>query len=133
MTRIESKQVEIAKPAADLYNFLQDMNNFKQLLPQDKISDWQSDGKSCSFKVAGAATIGLMLDGGTAPSHVRLKATDRSPFPFTLDVHLNEEGGLTNLGQVFEADLNTFLKMMVEKPLTNLFNHIADKMKAVHG
>lgn len=133
MTRIESKEVEIAKPAATLYGFLQDMNNFKQLLPQDKISDWQSDGKSCSFKVAGAATIGLMLDGGTPPGHVKLKATDRSPFPFTLDVHLVEEGGKTKLHQVFEADINTFLKMMVEKPLTNLFDHIADKMLAVHG
>jgi carbon monoxide dehydrogenase subunit G len=140
-TRIESKQVEIGKPAADLYAFLQDMNNFKQLLPQDKISDWQSDGVSCSFKVAGAATIGLMLDGGTPPgpvggparSVVRLKATDRSPFPFTLDVNLEEANGTTRLGQVFEAELNTFLKMMVERPLQNLFDHIADKMKAVHG
>lgn len=133
MTHIESKQVAVAKPASTLYDFLQDMNNFKQLLPQDKISDWQSDGKSCSFKVAGAATIGLMLDGGTPPGLVKLKATDRSPFPFTLDVHLTEEGGKTKVHQVFEAELNTFLKMMVERPLQNLFDHIADKMLAVHG
>ena len=86
MTRIESKHVDIARPAQDVYTFLQDMNNFQQLLPQDRISDWKSDGTSCSFKVAGAATIGLQLDGGTAPDHVRLKSTERSPFPFTLDV-----------------------------------------------
>jgi uncharacterized membrane protein len=39
MTTIESKRVEIAKPAQDLYTFLQDMNNFQQLLPQDRISE----------------------------------------------------------------------------------------------
>jgi carbon monoxide dehydrogenase subunit G len=71
MTTIESKQVEIRKPAAELHAFLQDMNNFQQLLPAGRISDWKSDGKSCSFKVQGAATIGLMLDGGEAPSLVR--------------------------------------------------------------
>ena len=32
MTKIESKEVEISKPAQELYTFLQDMNNFEQLL-----------------------------------------------------------------------------------------------------
>jgi len=133
MTRIESKQVEIAKPAQTLYDFLQDMNNFQQLLPQDRISEWKSDGVSCSFKVQGAATIGLQLDGGTAPGHVKMKATERSPFPFTLDVHLKENGGVTTAWQEFNGDINPFIKMMVEKPLKNLFDHIADRMKVIHG
>ena len=133
MTIIESKQVQIAKPATELYTFLQDMNNFQQLLPQDRISEWKSDGRSCSFKVQGAATIGLELAGGEAPDHVILKATDRSPFPFTLDVLLKEEGGVTTAWQEFKGDINPFIKMMVEKPLKNLLDHIADKMKAVHG
>ena len=133
MTRIESKSVEIKKPAQDLYTFLQDMNNFHQLLPQDRISEWKSDGNSCSFKVQGAATIGLQLDGGTPPDHLRMKATERSPFPFTLDVFLKENNGITTAHQEFNADLNPFIKMMVEKPLKNLFDHISDKMLAIHG
>ena len=133
MTTIESKQVLIGKPAEDLHAFLQDMNNFQQLLPQDRISDWKADAGQCSFKVQGAATIGLQLDGGTATGHVRMKATERSPFPFTLDVYLNSENGHTKAWQVFNADLNPFIKLMVEKPLKNLFDHIADRMVAVHG
>ena len=133
MTRIDSKEVEIAKPAQELYDFVKDMNNFQQLLPQERISEWKSDGASCSFKVQGAATIGLQLDGGTPPNLLKLKATERSPFPFTLDVHLKEDGGVTKVSQVFEADLNPFIKMMVEKPLKNLFDHIADRMKVIHG
>ena len=133
MTRIESKHVTIARTPQELHTFLQDMNNFQQLLPQDRISDWKSDGTSCSFKVAGAATIGLQLDGGTAPGHVRLKSTERSPFPFTLDVHLDGANGSTQAYQVFEADLNPFIKMMVESPLRNLFDHIADRMVEIHA
>lgn len=133
MTRIESKHVEIARPAQEVFAFLQDMNNFQQLLPQERISEFKSDGTSCSFKVAGAATIGLRLDGGSPPDHVRLKSTDRSPFPFTLDVHLAGNDGSTKAYQVFEADLNPFIKMMVEGPLKNLFDHIADKMVAIHA
>ena len=133
MTKIESKEVEIAKPAQDLYTFLSDMNNFEQLLPAGRISEWTSDGKSCSFKVQGAATIGLMLDGGTPPGHLKMKATERSPFPFTLDVLMDEKDGTTKSRLEFNADLNTFIKMMVEKPLKNLFDHIADRMKVIHG
>ena len=133
MTTIESKHVEIGKGAQDLYTFLQDMNNFQQLLPQDRISEWKSDGTSCSFKVQGAATIGLKLDGGTPNTVVRMVSSERSPFPFTLTVNLEERGENTHAGQVFEADLNPFIKMMVESPLKHLFDHIADKMVAVHG
>ena len=133
MTRIESKQVRIDRPAQEIYAFLQDMDHFQQLLPQDRISDWKSDGRSCSFKVQGAATIGLELNGGTPNSLVRMKSTDRSPFPFTLDVHLAENGGVTEAHQIFEAELNPFIKMMVEKPLKNLFDHIADKMVELHS
>jgi hypothetical protein len=133
MTTIESKRVTIAKPAKELYAFLQDMNNFEQLLPQGRISEWKSDGSSCSFKVQGAATIGLALDGGTEPGLVKMKATDRSPFPFTLDVHMQEVDGVTTAWQVFNGDINPFLRVMVEKPLKNLFDHIADRMVALHG
>ena len=133
MTRIESKQVRIARSAEEVYSFLQDMNNFQQLLPQDRISEWKCDGRSCSFKVQGAATIGLQLDGGTPNRLVRMKSTERSPFPFTLDVHLVEDNGATEAQEIFEADLNPIIKMMVEKPLKNLFDHIADKMVALHG
>lgn len=132
MTRIESKHVEIARTPQDVYTFLQDMNNFQQLLPQDRISEWKSDGTSCSFKVSGAATIGLALAEGSSSELVRLKSTDKSPFPFTLDVHLADQGSSTKAYQVFEADLNPFIKMMVESPLRNLFDHIADKMVALH-
>jgi len=41
-------------------------------------------------------------------------------------VNLEERGENTHAGQVFEADLNPFIKMMVESPLKHLFDHIAD-------
>ncbi len=132
--RIESKTVEIAREPEAIYGFLQDMNNFKELLPQDKISEWKADENSCSFKVQGAATIGLQRVGGNEPNLVNMKSTDRAPFPFTLNVHIEDQGdGACKAHQVFEADINAFLKMMVENPLRNLFDHIADRMAEIHN
>jgi carbon monoxide dehydrogenase subunit G len=131
VTTIESKTVLLNRPVEEVHAFLQDMNNFQQLLPQDRINDWKADVGQCSFKVQGAATIGLQLAGGTPPTLVKMKATDRSPFPFTLDVHLVPENGCTKAHQVFIADLNPFIRMMVEKPLKHLFDHIADQLLVV--
>jgi len=33
----------------------------------------------------------------------------------------------------FNGDINPFISAMVEKPLKNLFDHIADRMLAIHG
>jgi hypothetical protein len=106
MTTIGEQASVDRRPAGEVYAFLQDMTHFNQLLPQERISDWKADRNECSFKVQGAATIGLRLEGGTEPTHVKMVATVRSPFPFTLDVHLTAENGQTKAWQVFNADLN---------------------------
>ena len=56
----------------------------------------------------------------------------RSPFPFTLDVHLEGNGDTTKAYQVFQADLNPFVRMLVAGPLQHLFDHIADRMVEIH-
>ena len=51
MTRIESKKVAVNCPQAECFEFLTDMNNYELLLPKKNISDWNSDEKTCSFKI----------------------------------------------------------------------------------
>ena len=105
------------------------MNNFKNLLPQDKISNWISDKQSCSFKIQGATTISFIIESSEEPKLIHLISGEESPFAFNLDVHLAEENGVTTGYQVFNADINMFMKMMVEKPLQNLFDFIVDRLE----
>lgn len=127
MATIESKHVTVPADKAAVSTFLQDMNNFQKLLPEDKISDWKSDDKACSFKVQGGYTIALEYVGQT-DGVLHMKSGAASPFPFTLDVNMEEKEGSTTAYQVIDADVNPFLKMMIEKPLKNLFDYIADKL-----
>ena len=57
MTKIESKHVTVNNTQQEVFAFLGDLNNFRELLPQDKISEWKSDKNFCSFKVNGMNTI----------------------------------------------------------------------------
>ena len=134
MTRIESKHVEVNCPQEEVYNYLTDLNNFKELLPQDRISNWESNTEMCSFRIQGTVTISIVLKEGKPNGMIHLGSGEKSPFPFTLDVNIIElEANRCEAFQVFEADINPFLKMMVEKPLSNLFDYIADRLAKVKG
>ncbi len=128
MTRIESVTGDLKANSTEVYDNLSDLNNLKNYLPEDKISNWESDGRSCSFKVMGTYTIGLEFSEESTRDHIQLKATDKSPFPFVLHLHLNEKSETLTVAQIIcEAKLNPMLKMMVVKPLKNLFDYIIKK------
>lgn len=127
---IESKKVNVKNSQAEVFAYLGDLNNFKELLPQDKISEWQSATDFCSFKVQGMATIDMHLKSSESNVH-HIVSGERAPFSFKLDIYVNEDGSNCIAYNVFNGEINPFLKMMVEKPLTNLFNYIADRLAVV--
>lgn len=126
--KIESKKGLINRSAKEVFDYLADMNNFINLLPKDKISDWEADKQKCSFKIQGATTISFVIESMDEPNHIHMVSGERSPFKFDLDVYLEEVDGKTTGYQVFDADINMFMKMMVEKPLQNLFDYIVDHL-----
>jgi hypothetical protein len=130
---ISSVEVNVNTSITKLFTFLTDTRNFILLLPQDKISEWKADETSCSFKVQNAATISLLQKELNPYSTILLESGEKSPFPFTLTLTLKENGGGNSFAQLeFNGEVNAFLKMMVQKPLTNLFNHMAEKLKDYH-
>lgn len=131
MTTIESKSVTLTKSAESVFNYLTDLNNFEHLLPMDKLSNWKAEKDACSFKIQGAANVGLMLDSTTPNNGIVLKSSPETPFPFTLNISIAENGENVTVSQICKADINPFLKVMVEKPLRNLFDYIADRLDKV--
>lgn len=132
MTRIESKKVSVNCPQAECYEFLTDMNNYELLLPKKNISDWSSDEKTCAFKIQKTYKLVLEQTGGTPSSQINIKSGEGA-FKFVLDINLKEENGVTEAQLVCDADINPFLKMMVMKPLNNLFDYMADRIAVVKG
>lgn len=131
-TKIESNHVEINKSIHFVFDFMKDFNNVKQLLPQDKISDWQSDFDQCSFKIQNAAVIPLVKESIEEPTKINIVSGEKTPFPFTLVVaFVSLDDDKTEAYLNFDGDINAFLKMMVVKPLTNLFNYMANELKVV--
>ncbi len=133
MTRIESKKVQVNCSQAECFEFLTDMNNYELLLPKKNISDWSSDYKVCSFRIQKTYKLILEHVSDTPSSQIHIKSGEKSPFSFTLNVNLTEKEGTTEAQLICDADINPFLKMMVQKPLNNLFNYMAERIAVVKG
>ena len=126
---LKSIQVSVKASRADIISFLSNSENLWLILPQDKISDFKASMKSCSFKVQGGITISL-IQNGHEENKLFLKSGEKTPFPFNLTIHLTENGSLTDGYIHFDGEVNAFLKMMVEKPLSALFNYMSEKLKS---
>lgn len=126
---IDSTKVSVNAGPAEICEFLKDSNNLIHLLPQNNISDFKSTVEECSFKVQGGVIISLIQDGFEGDSKLFLKSGEKSPFPFKLTVQLTPADGATEGFIHFDGEVNMFLKMMVEKPLTNLFNYMSNKLQ----
>lgn len=128
--KIESKKELVNQSIQTVFDFLKDTRNIYEVLPQDKISDWKADELSCSFKVQGGIVISFVQTSVQSPTTICLKSGDKAPFPFTLTVNLIEKGENQTEGSLFfDGEVNMFLKMLVEAPLTNLFDFMTNKLK----
>jgi hypothetical protein len=73
--------------------------------------------------------VSLIQIDSTVPTQIVMKSGDKSPFPFSLTVHLKAVQDKTEGYIAFDGEVNAFMKMLVDKPLTNLFNYMSVKLQ----
>jgi len=127
---IESRPLRIACQKEEIVSFISRPSNLLALLPKDKISDFEADAESCKFKIQGGINIGLIYDGTNAFGVV-YKSGISSPFPFTLQVHLNTKETHTEGYLQFKGDAPVMVAMLAKNPLTALFNDMGSNLKNI--
>ena len=130
MATFNSEKVTVEASPSSLFNFISDLNNLEELMPTDKISDWQSSEDSCSFKIPNLGKIGFKHDSSSEPTQLKLVSLSDKPFSFSMVFNIKETGDKSEAQIIVDANLNPMLKMMAEKPLTSFFNGIAQKLQA---
>ncbi|MGB1075261.1 MAG: hypothetical protein ACPGYK_03670 [Flavobacteriales bacterium] len=129
MTTIKSPQVIIGGTPEALLEFSGNPMNLESLLPADKISNFQATETELNFTLPGGIRIVLGVEPGEKPGVIRYVSKKGTPIRFHLDIHFEPSASGMTQGQIVcEADLNPFTKMMAEKPLQALFDHIAQAL-----
>ena len=132
MTIIESSS-EINLPVNQVYEFLADLNNHQQLMPEN-IYNWSSTADEASFTIQNMAKLALKISSRTPNSEVIAVPTEKPPFDLSLTWEVQDNGdGTTTAHHIISADLNMMMKMIAAGPLQKLADHQTQKLKEILG
>ena len=130
MLTIESIKVGVNQSQEDVFNFLSDLNNLEKLMPEDRIEYWKSTDTTCRFGIKKLSSIGMKHKELNTPNQIILESDGKNPFSFTLTIHINKDGENVSSYFVFDGDVNMFMKAMVQKPLKQFFDSLAENLPA---
>lgn len=131
MTKLESKKQTLNCYAKTIYDFVSDSNNIIKLLPEDKIENWISTKKSCSFHIKGLTTLSIEIFEKEEFSFVKYKNSSEKPFSFELLFIIEQTSNETSETLIIlNADLNTTLKFLISTPLNNLLEIMNNNIKS---
>lgn len=132
MTVIQNT-VEINKPVSEVYNFLSDMNNHEQLMP-DNIVNWTSTADETRFTIKNMAKLSLRISERLENKELVSVPIEEAPFPLTLRWQFEPTSeNSTNATFIIEAGLNMMMKMMASGPLQKLVDYQVNRLKEVLG
>jgi carbon monoxide dehydrogenase subunit G len=130
MTNIEST-VSIERPINEVFDFLADLNNHQQLMPEN-IYNWSSTKDEVRFTIQNMAKLALKVSSITQNKEIIVKPSEAAPFDLELKWTLNDLGdGKTEAIHTLSAELNMMMKMIVSAPLQKLVDHQTAQLKVV--
>lgn len=128
MTEFVSEVKQIPQNDDRIYAMLSDLSNLERIkdrIPQDKIKDFEFDSDSCSFSVSPVGKITFQIVDREPCKTIKFQTTN-SPVPLFLWIQLKQVQEMdTRMRLTVRAELNSFLKPMVSKPLQDALDKIS--------
>ncbi len=132
MTHIQSS-TELNVSIEQAYNFLNDMNNHQQLMPEN-IYNWSSTQDEASFTIQNMAKLAIKIDARIPHTEITAIPTEKPPFDLALKWSLEAKTPeVTIATHTISADLNMMMKMIASGPLQKLADFQTKKLKEVLG
>ena len=133
-TRFESSVKQIPYPQQAVYDMLSNLENISKVMdriPADKIKDISFDRAHVSMSVDPVGAIKLAVCEREEPKCIKFQ-TEKSPVPFYVWIQMLPVTDTTSKMRITaEADLNPFIKTLVQKPLQDGVEQIADGLAQI--
>lgn len=123
---LESKKTTVSKSQQSFFEYLTDLGNFKELMPENT-DKFEVDGDSFIFSLSGMPEIRLVVKESKEFDTIVLGAAS-SKLNFSLTVSINaltENSCETQL--FFNGDFNPMMAMMVKGPLQKFIDTLTEK------
>jgi len=122
--------IKIQRPVNDVYGFLADMNNHKDLMPENVI-DWKSTFDDAAFSIKNMAKLSVKIGSRVENKEIKIVPVTKPPFDVELKWTLTPAGNATSVIFTISADLNMMMKMMASGPLQKLADEETQRLAAL--
>ena len=128
---LNSKKVTVQKSAQELCDFLSDVKNFEQLMPES-ISKFEVIREDAFiFALMSMPEIALEVKQVTSPTKITLGAIS-DKIPFTLIGNIEAIDNHTSFIELqFQGDLNPMMAMMVKAPVSRVIESLSAMLETV--
>ncbi|MBF0598229.1 SRPBCC family protein [Faecalibacter rhinopitheci] len=127
--KVNTNKVRLSKNQQDAFEFLLNMENYKQLMPTDtKSFEIHESGKGFTVGVGALPKVGMRLKETTEPSQIVFESPAPA-FDYTLTINIEAIDENTSDVQLdFDGKFNMMIEMMAKKPLTSFIETIAENL-----
>ena len=133
-SKFESSIKQIPYPQQAVYDNISDLRNLEKVkdrIPEDKVSDFTFDEDTVGINIQPVGELKLRIIEREEPKCVKFE-TVQSPVPFNVWIQvLPVDEQNSKMKVTVKAELNPFIKSMVEKPLQEAVEKIADALALV--
>ena len=134
MSQYESSVKNIPFPQARVYAKLEDLNNLETLkdkLPEDKVKDLTYSRDEATVNVPPMGNVTIKVVEREEPKCIKLEAVG-SPIPINMWIQIIPDGEeASKMRVVAKAEVNFMLRAMIDKPLKNGFEKIAEALSLI--
>ncbi|MBR5593358.1 MAG: SRPBCC family protein [Bacteroidaceae bacterium] len=134
MSQYESSVKNIPYPQARVYAKLEDLNNLEALkdkLPQDKVKELTYSRDEATVSVPPMGNVTIRVVEREEPKCIKLEAVG-SPVPITLWIQIIPNGDeAAKMRVVVKAEINFMLRSMIEKPLKEGIEKMAEALSLI--
>lgn len=129
-TKVESRVGKMPVNAEALYRLFSDFRNLTQLIPKDKLRNFEAAEDTCSFEADMVGQVGLKIIEKQPNSLVKIVSSEISKFSFTFWIQLKEAAAMdTRIKLTLAFEANPFMAAMVKGQVEKALNSMIDRME----
>lgn len=128
---IATEKKTVSKNIKEVYEFVIDLKNFEQLMP-DSIDKFEVlDNDTFLFALKGMPQIVLKRNNQQPFNQLVLgAASEKLPFTLTVDIDSKNDNE-TDVVLSFTGEFNPMMAMMIKTPITNFMNALSDNLSRI--
>jgi len=126
----ESRTGRVTCSAEEVYSFLTDIRNMEHVIPSGTVTNWKSDGESCSFRVNPLGDVDIHLTEKVVNKKVVYSGNALQVNNFSLIINISgTENHPAEVRVLLSAEMNPVLKMVAGGPVRQFLDTLINEME----